>query len=82
MGILTTEFQHVYRKRYSTTTALTQLTDNWLTIEDKKMVGVVLLDFTTAFYIIGHDLLLKKLECGWGVIWVIGKNLFINMSKF
>ncbi len=61
---LTTDYQHAYREGHSTATALTQMTDDWLmNIEQKKLVGAVLLDFTAAFDIIDHELLIKKLEC-------------------
>lgn len=60
---LLTEFQHAYRKGFSTCTALTQMTDDWLReIDNKKICGAVLLDFTAAFDVIDHGLLLQKLE--------------------
>jgi hypothetical protein len=47
---LTTYFQHAYREGHSTSTALTQMTDDWLReIDDKIIVGVFLLDFSVAF---------------------------------
>ena len=55
---LTTEFQHPYREGHSTSTALTQMTDDWL--RHKMIVGAVLLDFSVAFDIIDHSLLLEK----------------------
>ena len=61
---LTTEFQHAYREGQSTSTALTQITDDWLReIDDKSIVGAVLLDFIAAFDIIDHSLLLEKHMC-------------------
>lgn len=60
---LLTEFQHAYRKGFSTCTALTQMTDDWLQeIDNKKICGAVLLDFTAAFDVIDHGLLLQKFE--------------------
>lgn len=51
-----------YRKGYSTATALTQMTDDWLRrIEEKKIIGAVLLDFTVAFVIMDHEILSKEL---------------------
>ena len=59
---LTTDFQHVYRKGHSTSIALTRMTDDWLReIDDTIFVGAVLLDFSAAFDIIDHNLLLEKL---------------------
>ena len=58
---LTTYFQHAYRKRHSTCTALTQITDDWLKeIDNKKIVGAVMLDLSAAFDIVDNNLLLKK----------------------
>ena len=60
----THEFQQAYRERHSTSTALTQLTDERLReIDDKIIVGAVLLDFSAAFDIIDHSLLLETLMC-------------------
>ena len=40
------------------------MTDDWLRkIDDKIIVGAVLLDFSAAFGIIGHSLLLEKHLC-------------------
>ena len=58
---LTTDFQHICREGHSTSTALTQMTDHWLReIDDEKIVGAVLLDFSAAFDIIDHWLLMEK----------------------
>ena len=50
---LTTDFQNAYRERHSTNTAL----------DDIIIVGAVLLDFSAAFDIIDHTLLLEKHMC-------------------
>ena len=60
---LTPDFQHAYREGHSTCTALTQITEDWLKEIDKKIVGTVLLDFSAAFDIIDHNLLLRKRMC-------------------
>jgi hypothetical protein len=61
---LTTDFQHSYRKIHSTSTALTQMTDEWLREIDNKMIaGALLLDFSVVFDIINHSLLLEKHMC-------------------
>ena len=53
--------QHAGREGQSTCTARTQITHNWLKeIDNKKIVGAVLLDFSAAFDLIDHNLLLKK----------------------
>ena len=57
---LTTDFQHAYREGHSTCTALTQMTNDWLKEMYNKIVGAVLLDFSAAFDIIDHNLLLKR----------------------
>ena len=52
----------MYREGYSTCTALTQMTDDWLTEIDKKnIVGAVLLDFSAAPDVVDQKILLKKL---------------------
>lgn len=59
---LTSDYQHAYRESHSTATALTQMTDEWLKEIDKKnIVGAVLLDFSAAFDLVDHKLLLNKL---------------------
>ena len=43
---LITDFQHA-NKGHSTSTALAQMTDDWLkSMDDRKLVGAVLLDFS------------------------------------
>ena len=61
---LTKDFQHAYREGHSTSTALTQINDDWLRdIDDKMIVEAVLLYFSAAFDIIDHSLLLEKHMC-------------------
>ena len=58
------KMQHAYIEGHLTCTALTQMTDDWLKeIGNKKIVGAVLLNFSAAFDIIYHNLLLKKYMC-------------------
>ena len=59
---LNSEFQHAYKKDHSTITALMQMTDQWMSdIDRKRIVGAVLLDFSAAFDLIDHNMLLMKL---------------------
>ena len=61
---LNTDYQHAYREEHSTVTALTQMADEWLCeIDNRHQVGAVLLDFSAAFIIMDHKLLLRKLAC-------------------
>jgi len=47
-----------------TCTALNHMTDNWLEeIDANRLVGAVVWDFSAAFDLIGHEILLQKLEC-------------------
>jgi len=55
--------QSGFRRRHSTTTALLQVTDEMLPAINSSYVTVlVLLDFTKAFDLVQHDLLLAKLK--------------------
>ena len=50
---LNTDFQHAYRHNHSTCSALTAMTDDWLKeMDNSKMTGAVLLDFSAAFNVI------------------------------
>ena len=61
---LNTEFQHAYRHNHSTCSALTAMTDDWLKeMDNPKMTGAVLLDFSAACDVIDYNLLISKLEC-------------------
>lgn len=61
---LITQYQHAYREGHSTCTALTHMTDNWLEEMDaNRLVGAVILDFSAAFDLIDHEILLQMLKC-------------------
>lgn len=56
--------QHAYKEGHSTSTAFEQMTDDWLkSMDDRKLVGAVLLNFSADFDVIDHELLLGKLKC-------------------
>ena len=80
---MTANFQHTYREGHSTSTALTQITDDWLRKIDKKIAGAVLLDFSATFDIIDHSLLLEKHMCyGFtppAILWI--KSYLSNIDR-
>jgi hypothetical protein len=52
---LTTANQHAYRKKHSSTTALVDMTDEWLnTMDYGRFVGVLVLDFSAAFDLVDY----------------------------
>ena len=56
--------QHSYRDNHSTETALIHLIDQCLeNMEKGLLTGAVMLDFSAAFDIVDHNLLLAKLKC-------------------
>lgn len=54
---LITANQHAYRKNHSTTTALVDMTDQWLNaMENGRFVGVLFLNFSAAFDLVDHEI--------------------------
>lgn len=63
---LHSDFQHAYKPGFSTATALATLSDEWLKqIDQQNLNGVVFIDFSAAFDVIDHKLLIDKL-CTYG----------------
>jgi hypothetical protein len=59
---LITANQHAYHKNHCTTTALVDMTDQWLNATDNdRFVGVFFLDFTAAFDLVDHEIILTKM---------------------
>ena len=82
---LTTNFQHAYREGHSRSTALTQMTNDWLKeIDDEKIVGTVLFDFNAAFDITDYNLLQEKRMC-YGftspAMWLIKRYLSNTIQR-
>ena len=58
--------QHGFRKNRSTTTALATMYDRWCKAADQgKMTGILMVDLSAAFDVIGHDVILDKLGHYW-----------------
>ena len=57
-------YQSGFHKHYSTNTCLSYLTDKmWTDFEKGLLTGMVLIDLLKAFDIIGHGILLDKMNC-------------------
>jgi len=67
--------QSAYRRGYSVETALTRVqNDILLSIDDRRVVMMALLDLSAAFDTVHHDMLLKRLHsrygvCGSALLW-------------
>ena len=59
--------QSSFRKNLRTETALIRIIDDLFNLDKDRVSGVVLIDYCKAFYIVDHELLLKKLEA-YGIV--------------
>jgi hypothetical protein len=60
---LLTVFQSGFRRHYNTTAAVFKVTEDiWLSMEDGQVTVLLLLDFSQAFGMVVHGLLLCKLQ--------------------
>lgn len=56
--------QHACGAGHSNRTAMTQMSESWFTSIDRSMlVGTVMTDFSAAFEMIDHNLLIDELIC-------------------
>ena len=55
---------HGFRANHSTSTAMIQMMDSWIRgVDTGQLTGACLLDMSSAFDVVNHELLLKKLAC-------------------
>ena len=59
--------QSGFRKNLRTETALIRIIDDLFNLDKDRVSGVVLIDYCKVFYIVDHELLLKKLEA-YGIV--------------
>ena len=81
--------QSGFRKKHSCETALVCMIDKWLAaLNDGEFVGVVMLDFSKAFDLCSHEILLQKLhiyKCGdntikWFKSYLTNRTQAVNLN--
>ena len=57
------KFLNDFRKNHNTQYALLKMIENWKTqVNKKKKIGVIIMDLSTAFGTLNHNLLVAKLK--------------------
>ena len=76
--------QCTYRKGKSIAQLLIHLTERWREAVERKLVGILFVDFTKAFDTVSHNMLLQKLnDLGIrGDIWLLLKNYLTERRQF
>ena len=77
------EYMAAYRKKYSNNHVLIRLIENWKkALDEKFLVGTVLMDLSKAFDCIPHDLLIAKLHAyGFSQKTVASIYLYLKRRK-
>ena len=71
-------YQSGFRENHSCQTAITRLTDTWLSaLNRRQMAGAVFLDLSKAFDLVNHNILLTKLS-----IYNIDKNSLLFFKSY
>ena len=71
-------YQSGFRENHSCQTAITRLTDTWLSaLNQRQMVGTVFLDLSKAFDLVNHTILMKKLS-----VYNVGKNALLLLRSY
>ena len=61
---LLNENSHAYRKGYSTTTALLEVTEElYKAVDEHKISNIMTIDQSAAFDTVQHNILIQKLRC-------------------
>ena len=68
-------YQSAYRKNHSTVTALLRIWSDTLNAADTQVTLLGLLDLSSAFDCVDHDLRLQRLEHGFGLSVVVLRSL-------